>query len=172
MKKAFIIVLTIVLLLAILTVPLPSNPYDDDTTVYTTLTYRIVHWKKFSDSYKPYENTKIYFIPDNFESIDTLWEEEIDSWNGDWYGDVGFTAIITDTWGNDDVFLIKDESKPGNVGDTKLSNSGNPKILKNGQEASFSDLKVGDRIKITYDGLVFYSYPAQLNIVYEIEILE
>ncbi len=171
MKKTIIIVLSIVILLAVLVVPLPSNPYKDGTTVYTALTYRIINWKKYSDSYKPYENTSVYFIPDNFASIDTLWQKEMDSWDGDWYGDVSFTAIITDTWGNGDIFLIKDESKPGDIGDTTLSNYDKPKIIKNGKVTSFSELKVGDRIKITCDGMILESYPAQLGKVYEIEIL-
>lgn len=174
MKKALIIILSIILLLAILTVPIPSTPYqDDDTRVYTALTYRVVEWKKFTDSYKPYENTRIYYIPDNFASIDTLWEEEVNSWDGQLYGDVTFTAVITDTWGdNSDSFLIKDESKVGDIGDTVLSKSDNAKVLKNGKEASFSDLKVGDRIKITYDGIIYTIAPQLLGKVYEIEILE
>lgn len=171
MKKALIIVLSIVLLLAILIVPLPSNPHKDDTTVYTALTYRVVKWKKYTDSYKPYENTRIYFIPKNFTSLDTLWQKEMDSWDGDWYGDVSFTAIITDTL-NDGIYLIKDERKTGEIGDTTLSQHDNPKIIKNGNEASFSDLKVGDKIKITYDGMILESYPQHLGKVYEIEILE
>ncbi len=173
MKKAFIIILSIILLLAILTVPVPSTPYeDDDTKVYTALTYRVVKWKKFTDSYKPYENTKIYYIPDNFASIDTLWEKEIDSWDGQFYGDESFTAIITDIWGTNGNFLIKDESKDGDIGDTVLSDDDNPIILKGGEKVAFSELKVGDRIKITYDGITYTVSPELLGKVYEIEILE
>lgn len=172
MKKALVIVLTIVFLLSILIIPLPSNPYEDGTTVYTALTYRIVKWKKYTDSYKPYKNTRIYFIPDNFAPIDTLWQQEIDSWDGDWYGDTDFIAVITDTWGNSDVFLIKDEGQPTAFNCATLSDYDNPKITKQGKSISFSELKVGDRIKITCDGMILESYPSQLGKVYEIEVLD
>lgn len=164
MKKIIALILTIVII-AILFIPIPSDvAKDGGTKSYSSLTYKIVVWNKFSNSYKPYKNTSIYFIPYNFYSLDALWKKEKEKLDGEEFGDYSFTTTITEKWG-EDSFLIKN-------GDTVLSNSDKPIVLKNGNTASFSDLKVGDKIKITYDGCILETYPSMLNKVYEIEILE
>lgn len=73
--------LAIVLLLVIvLFVPVPRGPYDDCTRDYGALTYRLVIWKRLQvdtvdrESVELYENTCVYWFPDNFKSIDELWK--------------------------------------------------------------------------------------------------
>lgn len=45
------------------------------------------------------------------------------------------------------------------------------KVYKNGHEVSFSDIKEGDKLNVTYDGSVSLVYPPKLNNVSKIEIL-
>ena len=45
------------------------------------------------------------------------------------------------------------------------------KVYKNGHEVSFSDIKQGDKLNVTYDGSVSLVYPPKLNNVSKIEIL-
>ncbi len=74
-KKVIFTVVAVVLFLAILFAPIPQSPYDDGgTRGYTALTYKIVDWNRMSvDSI--YDETKVYWFPDNFKSVDELWEE-------------------------------------------------------------------------------------------------
>ena len=77
--KRSIIVILIVLALFL---PIPTGLYDDGgTREYSALTYKIVDWNKMiyndaNDSIEIYENTSVYWFPDNFKSIDELWEIE------------------------------------------------------------------------------------------------
>ncbi len=172
MKRVIAIALLILVILAILFTPIQIGTVNDGgTKVYSALTYKIVKWNRFSDSYKPYKNTSVYFFPQNYSSLDKLWQKEEEKLDGEVFGDYSFVAIITETWGNDGSFLIKDENSASQNGDTVLSDSDNPKVIKNNIEVKFSDLKIGDRIKITYDGMTLYTYPGMLGKIYEIEIL-
>ena len=45
------------------------------------------------------------------------------------------------------------------------------KIVRSGQEVSFSDVKEGDKLKVSYDGGIDLVYPPKLNNVSKIEIL-
>ena len=66
----------------ILFTPFRVSHYDDGgTTTYTALTYTVVKWKRdfpirTPDGYigNTYQNTCVYFFPDNFKSLDKLWE--------------------------------------------------------------------------------------------------
>ena len=87
MKKKKIIPVTIVIaLLLVLFLPIPQGSYDDGgTREYAALTFKIVKWKRFISVYNEngvmervdtYTNTSVYWLPDNFKSIDELWEME------------------------------------------------------------------------------------------------
>ena len=78
MKKAILIILV----LLILFLPIPQSPYKDGgTRCYFALTYKIVKWNRLYEapndslSFERYQNTSIYWFPDNFEGIDENWEE-------------------------------------------------------------------------------------------------
>jgi len=77
MKKAILrTVLIFVILLAILFAPIPKGVYKDGgTREYAALTYKIVDWNRLTTD-KVYDETKIYWFPDNFRSIDSLWAME------------------------------------------------------------------------------------------------
>ena len=82
MKKRIIIISVIVLALLILFLPIPRGTYrDGGTKDYSALTYRIVLWNRLSeqineDGYDTYQKTSVFWFPDNFKSIDELWEIE------------------------------------------------------------------------------------------------
>ena len=80
MKKKILILIVIVVLLLVLFVPIPSEdisqPYDGGSRCYTALTYKIVKWKHIDCMLNTYSETKVYFFPDNFKSMDELWIEE------------------------------------------------------------------------------------------------
>ena len=87
MKKKKIIPVTIVIaLLLVLFLPIPQGSYDDGgTREYAALTFKIVKWKRFISVYNEngvmervdtYTNTSVYWLPDNFKSIDELWKME------------------------------------------------------------------------------------------------
>ena len=72
-KKVWLILLVAALFLVILFAPIPKGQYKDGgTREYAALTYKIVDWNRLSaDSI--YDQTKIYWFPNNFKSIDALW---------------------------------------------------------------------------------------------------
>ena len=70
-------------LLTVLLVPFNVSQYDDGGTVkITSLTYSVVMWNRLeirlnedgSTSGGLYENTCVYFFPDNFKDLSDLWE--------------------------------------------------------------------------------------------------
>ncbi|MBE7064195.1 MAG: hypothetical protein E7384_00040 [Ruminococcaceae bacterium] len=80
MKKLIITISIILLILLILFVPLPSGMYKDGgTKEYSALTYKIVKWHSIDSRYESgyYENTSVYWFPDNFKSIGELWDMEM-----------------------------------------------------------------------------------------------
>ena len=78
MKKKNWIPIVIVALLAILVIPIPTGVYKDGgTREYTALTYKIVDWNRMTGD-ATYDETKVYFFPYNFKSIDGLWYYEKD----------------------------------------------------------------------------------------------
>ena len=91
MKKKIIITSAVGLLIGlILFLPFPTGTYDDGgTKEYRALTYKIVVWNRYiskdvdinritGTSISKYHNTSVYWFPDNFKSIDELWETQKD----------------------------------------------------------------------------------------------
>lgn len=78
MKRKFGIVLAIIVLL-ILTIPIPIGPAKDGgTKQYSALTYKIVDWNHLYDNGEIYDDTEIYLFPLNFKTVDELWERKMD----------------------------------------------------------------------------------------------
>ena len=85
MKKGIITGIIIVVLLVFF-LPIPKGTYQDGgTRDYCALTYRIVVWNKMmvkenedGSAQEPYtyHETSVFWIPDNFKSIDELWKIE------------------------------------------------------------------------------------------------
>lgn len=77
MKKKIWIVALIILILLILFIPIPGGQYrDGGTKDYLALTYRIVVWNRLMEGEDVYHKTSVYWIPNNFKSIDELWDME------------------------------------------------------------------------------------------------
>lgn len=72
-KKALWVLLPAVLLLAALFLPITGK--DGGTTTYSALTYKVVKWNRLVDN-RLYSATRVYRFPDNFRSLDALWQLE------------------------------------------------------------------------------------------------
>lgn len=74
--KIFTTILIVVFALGILFVPAPTGPYDDGgTRQYCALTYKVVQWNRLTVN-GTYKANKVYWFPNNFKTIDELWEME------------------------------------------------------------------------------------------------
>ncbi len=75
-KKIFISIATVVIVLAILFVPIPTGTLNDGgTRVYSALTYKIVAWNRVQDD-SVYNETKVYFGVDARKSVSELFAAE------------------------------------------------------------------------------------------------
>lgn len=148
MKKKKWIWLVAALLLAILVVPIPSGVYKDGgTREYTALTYKIVRWNRLIGSDGIYNETKVYFFPDNFESIDSLWAEEEREMEH------SFAAEVLEITEN---FALV-QPLPG---EAELNSSDQISFSLQGLEDIGTE--VGSVVQITYTGDILETYPAQI----------
>jgi len=149
-KKGLLIILGVVLLLAVLFVPIPKGVYrDGGTKEYAALTYKIVDWNRLSvDSV--YEATKVYWCPDNFKSIDDLWEEEAQN--------VVHKFVATVLEINGDHVLVQPVD-----GEEELQSS--DKISFGMTELEDIGAEVGSDVEISYTGGIMESYPAQIHAI-------
>lgn len=149
MKKNLWLVILIAVLV-VLALPIPTGTYKDGgTKEYTALTYKIVDWHRMTGD-TIYDETRVYFFPYNFKSIDGLWYYEEDK--------VEHTFVAT-------VAEINDSS-------VTVEPAENSAILMSADKVCFGisdlekiDAKVGSVVKVTYKGSVMESYPAQVNAI-------
>ena len=81
-NKKLLAVIIVIALIIVLFIPFGYQTYDDGGTQrFTSLTYSVVKWNRFVSDWSTgemklgqYENTCFYLFPDNFKSIDELWE--------------------------------------------------------------------------------------------------
>jgi len=89
MKKVKRNIIILFIIIAILLIPIPIGPIKDGGTMfYKSFTYIIVKWKVYTtaepnneDSIYRYQKTSIFFFPDNFKTLDELWEIECNNRN-------------------------------------------------------------------------------------------
>lgn len=88
MKGKKDLLLTIVFIVLIMVLPVPSTFKDGGTKTYSALTYKIVKWNRLVASDETnnkfiengcYHKTSVYLFPENFKSIDSLYSIEYDS---------------------------------------------------------------------------------------------
>lgn len=80
-NKKLLASIIVIIVAAILFAPLHIIDYDDGGTVrYSSLTYSVVKWKRYVSDWSSgemtlniYEDTCVYFFPNNFKSLDELW---------------------------------------------------------------------------------------------------
>ena len=148
-KKVWKWILVGVLLLAVLFVPIPTGTYKDGgTREYTALTYKIVDWNRLTGD-TVYDETKVYFFPKNFKSIDGLWYLEEDN--------VEFSFIATVLEINGDSVLVEPVA-----GEDELRSSDEIVFSTNGLPDIGAE--VGSVVRITYTGQIMESYPAQISV--------
>ena len=85
-SKRIITVIIIIMILLVLFLPIPHGICKDGgTRDYCALTYRIVVWNRMVcqnnedgsvQEVNTYHKTSVFFLPENFKSIDELWEIE------------------------------------------------------------------------------------------------
>ena len=147
-KKIFILILATVLLLAVLFVPIPkSSGRDGGTREYSALTYKIVDWNRLTTD-GVYDATKIYVFPNNFKSIDDLWNEEEHEVVHK------FVATVIEISGNS--VLVEPV-----IGEDELQSS--TRISVNAASLGDIGAEVGSDVEIYYTGGIMETYPAQIN---------
>lgn len=80
-KKLLTLIIALALVI-VLFVPFGYASYDDGGTVrFTSLTYTVVKWNRYESDWSTgemelelYPSTCFYLFPDNFKSLDELWE--------------------------------------------------------------------------------------------------
>lgn len=155
-KRKTLIPIIAIALFIILFIPIPKGVLKDGgTKELTSLTYKIVFWNRLGDDGYVYNRTKIYLFPDNFRSIDNLWQKESKSHgNTDDSEEKSFIAEIIEL--NSSSVLVSPFE-----GEDILNSS--DKISFGIKDLEEINAKVGDIVEITYTGYVMETYPAQIN---------
>lgn len=146
MKKRLWIIIAVIL--AVLLIPIPSGAQKDGgTREYTALTYKVVDWNRIIGN-GVYDETKVYFFPDNFKSLSSLWDKEEQEVLEH------FKATVVELNGNS--VLVEPLEGEGE--------------LRSSDQISFDianleqiGVQAGSVVEIAYDGLIMESYPAQIH---------
>lgn len=149
MKKKIWIPIIVIVVLAILFIPIPSGVYKDGgTRSYTALTYKLVDWNRMITADETYDKTRVYFFPNNFKSIDSLWHYEEKK--------VIHSFIATVLEINDSTVLVQPVE-----GEEELRSS--ERITFGTQYLGDIGAEVGSVVKVSYTGWIMESYPAQIQ---------
>ncbi|GEM_PF-572661 len=163
MKKKIIIIISAVVLLiaAVLFVPIPKGSYDDGgTEVYEALTYKLIKWNRLYEGDLCYNSTRFYFGEEKNKSIDELWLEinpDADEKT------CVFTATVAEI--DESSILVKPDE-----GSQELNSADEiciPKTAADGIE-----IESGDKIEIEYDGNIAEVYPAMIDNVSLVKVIE
>ena len=156
-KKIIFTAIAIVLLLAIFFTPIPKSPYKDGgTREYSALTYKIVDWSRLTTD-GIYDATKVYWFPNNFKTIDDLWayeEQEVVH---------KFVATVLELDSNSTLVQPVE-------GEEELHSA--DRIHLGVAELGDIGAQVGSDVEIYYTGGIMESYPAQIQNVVKIQLLD
>lgn len=148
MKKKWIIIGSVIILLVVLFLPVPQTSLDDGgTREYTALTYKIVHWNRIFDD-GVYEKTRFYIGSDAYKSVEELWLAESENLVQ------SFTATVIEV-GEAWVLVEPVEGEPERRSADRISFGT--------AELSALTPKPGDYVKVYYKGGIMESYPAQIH---------
>ena len=141
-------ILTVTLILVILFTPIPSGAYKDGgTREYRALTYKLVDWNRVAGN-EVYDAVKLYWFPNNFQSIDRLWAEEEQTMTHK------FVATVLEV--GDGYALVQPVE-----GEEELLSS--DKFSISTAELGDFGAQPGSEVEITYVGIIMESYPAQIH---------
>lgn len=150
MKKKIIIPIVIIVLLLVLFLPIPSGVYKDGgSRSYTSLTYKIVSWHRIDGANRIYDETKVYFFPKNFKSLDELWELEKQN--------IDYPTLKVE------IKEIYEDSVIAEVIDNK---EGQPRGQVSFGISKLENINVaiGDIVEVTYTN-VMETYPTQMDVI-------
>lgn len=149
MKKRKWIPIIVAVFISVLVIPIPSGVYKDGgTREYTALTYKVVKWNRIVTPDDIYSATKVYFFPNNFKDIDSLWYMEEDEIEYSFVAtvlEIGENFALVEPVDGEDEWRSSDKIT---FSTTKLENIG---------------AEVGSVVQVTYTGGIMESYPAQIN---------
>lgn len=146
MKKSVRNLVIIAAVLAVLLIPIPTGAQEyGGTREFTSLTYKVIDW-----DLPNYQKTKIYFFPENFKSIDEIYEYEEDEVA------VSFVATVMELSG--DMALV--EPVEGSA-----ERRSSDRIAVNAGKLEYIGVQVGSLVEIAYTGGIMESYPAQINAI-------
>ena len=135
-------------LLAILVIPIPTGQYKDGgTREYTALTYKIVDWNRLTGD-TVYDRTQVYFFPNNFRSVDALWQDEEDKLT------YSFIATVLEFSG--DTVLVQPAE-----GEYELQSC--DRISFSIADLEDIEALAGTLVEVTYTRGIMESYPAQIH---------
>ncbi len=148
-KKIWIPIVVVILLLLIFFVPIPQASYDDGgTREWKALAYKIVDWNRIYED-GVYEKRRVYYGADCFKSIDELWmEESVNVENS-------FQATVLEL---DRNFVLVAPLE----GECERQSC--DEICFDTQGMNI-DAKVGSIVRVTYNGYIMESDPAQIDFV-------
>ena len=170
-KKILLIVLPIIAVFLILFTPIPRTEDlpDGNVTTLNSLTYKLIFWNLYKNTNKPYNETELILPPDNFCSVESLFEErQMNLWEAG-YGAYSITVTV-DKIDEDNRIWIKEISNDKNA----LNNVviGFDDIEKYGKNINKDDIKENTLLKISYDGRILTIYPGILSRIYSIELVD
>ncbi len=149
-RKIWLIILTVAMLI-VLFAPIPTGVCNDGgTRTYTALTYKIVNWRRLVGDETPYEQTRVYWFPNNFKPIDELWSMEKPNVKQD------FVATLLELQ-NTYAVVQPLEGEWERLSSDKISFS----------TAGLGDIgiEIGDEVRVYYTGEIMESYPARISAV-------
>ncbi len=144
-KKIWIPVLCIIILLAVLFTPIPSESYDDGgTREFISLTYKIVDWNRLYAN-GVFDKTKIYFGNDKNKSVDELWRIESKDFSRSFLAEIieiGESSVL--------VSPLEGETEKDCCDQISFSTDKLEKL----------HISEGTVVRVTYSGDIMTSYPA------------
>ena len=149
-KKVWIPVVVLVLL-AVLFVPVPLGTINDGgTRVYAALTYKVVKWNRLDDLVRV-RRTEVYWFPNNFKSIDALWEMGQPE-------EESFLATVVE------LSVVTAVVEPLEGEEERKSSDRIRFSVKGLEGMEGTTAEQGDIVEIYYDGVMKESYPAGITV--------
>ena len=169
-KKIIIIISSVVAFFLIAFTPIPKRIEltDGSALSFNSLTYKIVIWDMFDDSQKPYNETEIFFLSNNFTKTESLWENKENDLRSKGYGTVSVVFSV-EKIENGWIWIKEFTSDENAITDCVITDK---EIEEYGNNISVKDITVGSVLDIHFNGLVLESYPCTLSGIYKIKKID
>ena len=116
--KKVIIIVSIIVFFLVLFAPIPKKINLDDGSAFslTSLTYKIVFWDMYKESYKPFNSVEFIIFPKNFNTEEKIWGNKSKKLINKGYSAVNSLAFILE---KENDYIIVCEIKDGNINKTQ-----------------------------------------------------